>query len=177
MSRNSSVGIEMGRDLNPSRGIIILLSTTPNQPPFQSASGAILQGVKRPGCEADYSHPSSAEGKNGGAISPFLLMFWGQHRCKLAVLSPYYRAKQELATGNRTLLEEPLVVQLVNTFPHFCALEDSSPCLKEPLTSRYILTDESCPQPPMLLLQDPLPYCLSFFAYVSQVVFRFMSFK
>jgi hypothetical protein len=32
--------------------------------------GLLTQGVKRPGCEADHSPPSSAEVKNGGAIPP-----------------------------------------------------------------------------------------------------------
>ena len=33
-------------------------------------AGSVSQGVKRPGREADRSHPSSAEVKNGGAIPP-----------------------------------------------------------------------------------------------------------
>jgi hypothetical protein len=33
-------------------------------------TGAISNGVKRRGREADHSHPSSAEVKNGGAVTP-----------------------------------------------------------------------------------------------------------
>jgi hypothetical protein len=42
----------------------------PTQPPIQWISGAISPDAKRPGREADQSHPSSAEVKNGGAIPP-----------------------------------------------------------------------------------------------------------
>jgi hypothetical protein len=35
------------------------------------AGSTLSPGVKRPGSEADHSPPSSAEVKNGGAISPF----------------------------------------------------------------------------------------------------------
>jgi hypothetical protein len=42
----------------------------PNQPPVQWVPGVPSQGVKRQGREADHSHPSSAEVKNGGAIHP-----------------------------------------------------------------------------------------------------------
>jgi hypothetical protein len=40
------------------------------QPPIYWVQGAISQGVKRPGRQADHSPPSSAEVKNGGAIPP-----------------------------------------------------------------------------------------------------------
>jgi hypothetical protein len=50
------------------RGLGILLFATasrtalgPTQPPIQWALGALSLGVKRPGCEADHSPPSSAE--------------------------------------------------------------------------------------------------------------------
>jgi hypothetical protein len=50
------------------RGLGILLFTTasrtalgPTQPPIQWVPGAVSLGLKRPGREADYSHPSSAE--------------------------------------------------------------------------------------------------------------------
>jgi hypothetical protein len=36
----------------------------PTQPPIQCVPGALPVGVKRPGREADYSPPSSAEFKN-----------------------------------------------------------------------------------------------------------------
>jgi hypothetical protein len=36
----------------------------PTQPPIQWVSAAPSLGVKRPGCEADRSHPSSGEVKN-----------------------------------------------------------------------------------------------------------------
>jgi hypothetical protein len=42
----------------------------PTQPPFQWVPKALSPGVKRPGCEADRSSPTSAEVKNGGAIHP-----------------------------------------------------------------------------------------------------------
>jgi hypothetical protein len=44
----------------------------PTQPPIQWVPGALSPGVKRQGREADHSLPSSAEVKNGGAISPLL---------------------------------------------------------------------------------------------------------
>jgi hypothetical protein len=77
VSRDSSVGIATGYELNgldsiPGKGkILFSLSTefTPAldliQPPIQW-----LSGVKRLGPEAEYSPPSSAEVKNGGAIPP-----------------------------------------------------------------------------------------------------------
>jgi hypothetical protein len=36
----------------------------PTQPPIQWVLGALSLGIKPPGCEADYSLPSSAEVKN-----------------------------------------------------------------------------------------------------------------
>jgi hypothetical protein len=56
---------------------IFLLSMTarpalgPTQSPVLRTPGAISARVKRPEREADHSHPSSAEVKNGRAISPF----------------------------------------------------------------------------------------------------------
>jgi hypothetical protein len=38
-------------------------------------TGGDFPGVKRPGREADHSHPSSAKAKNGGAIPPLPHMF------------------------------------------------------------------------------------------------------
>jgi hypothetical protein len=42
----------------------------PDQPPKQWIPGVLSSGVKRPGCEANYSPPSIAEVKNGGVIPP-----------------------------------------------------------------------------------------------------------
>jgi hypothetical protein len=44
------------------------------QPLIQRVSGALYPGVKQQGCEADHSHPSSAEVKNGGATFPYVFM-------------------------------------------------------------------------------------------------------
>jgi hypothetical protein len=52
------------------RGKIFLFSTSsrpvlgPTQPPIQWVLGALSLGVKRLGCEADHSVPTSAEVKN-----------------------------------------------------------------------------------------------------------------
>jgi hypothetical protein len=40
----------------------------PKQPPIRWIPAAIFLWVKRPGFDAEHSPPSSAEGKNGGAI-------------------------------------------------------------------------------------------------------------
>jgi hypothetical protein len=45
-------------------------------------TGGSLQGVKRLECEANHSHPSSAEVKNGGAIPPLPHMSSETLRCK-----------------------------------------------------------------------------------------------
>jgi hypothetical protein len=45
-----------------------------NHPPIQWVPWAISPGLKKPGCEADHSPPSSAEVKNGGAIPPLPCM-------------------------------------------------------------------------------------------------------
>jgi hypothetical protein len=62
-------------DSIPGRGKRILSSPRrqrtcrgPTKPPIQRIQRALSPGVKRPGPEADYSPPSSAEVKNGGAI-------------------------------------------------------------------------------------------------------------
>jgi hypothetical protein len=77
-SRDSLVGIALGYRMDdrgskvrfPGGGLGIFLFTTesrsalePTQPPIQWVPGAISRGVKRPGREADHSHPSSAEVK------------------------------------------------------------------------------------------------------------------
>jgi hypothetical protein len=76
-SRDSSVGIALGYGLEDRAstvrlpvGLGIFLFTTssgtalgPTQPPIQRVAGALSLRVKRPGCEAEYSPPSSAEVK------------------------------------------------------------------------------------------------------------------
>jgi hypothetical protein len=63
-----------GRGSISSRGKIFLFSTlyrlalVPTQPPFQWVPGALSLEVKRLGHVADYSPPTSANVKNGGAI-------------------------------------------------------------------------------------------------------------
>jgi hypothetical protein len=65
-----------GRISIPGRGKIFSLlysvqtGSGPTQPPIQWAPEDLSPGVKRPGHEADYSLPSSAEIKNRGAITP-----------------------------------------------------------------------------------------------------------
>jgi hypothetical protein len=52
----------------------------PTQPPNQWVPDALFPGVKRPGCEADHSFPSSAEVKNAWnctSTHPFVFMAWG----------------------------------------------------------------------------------------------------
>jgi hypothetical protein len=72
--RDSSVCMALGYGLDDRgsipAGLGILLSTTafkpalgPTQPPIQLVPGALSLEVKRPGCEADHSPPSSAEVK------------------------------------------------------------------------------------------------------------------
>jgi hypothetical protein len=74
-SRDSSVGIatrlRAGRSgFDSRRGVRIFLFTTasitalgPTQPPIRCVPGALSLRVRRPGREADHSHPSSAEVK------------------------------------------------------------------------------------------------------------------
>jgi hypothetical protein len=49
---------------------ITIRARGPTQPPVQGVPGALSPILKRPGCEADYSPPSSAEVKNAGAMPP-----------------------------------------------------------------------------------------------------------
>jgi hypothetical protein len=69
----TSYGLD-GRGSSTRRFKIFLLSTSsrpvlgPTQLSIQWVPGALSLVVKRPGLEADHSHPSSAEIKNGGAI-------------------------------------------------------------------------------------------------------------
>jgi hypothetical protein len=65
-SRESSVSI-----VTRTTGIFFFITTTvsrtalgPTQPPIHWVPGALSLGIKRPGCEADHSPPSSAEDKN-----------------------------------------------------------------------------------------------------------------
>jgi hypothetical protein len=79
-SRDSSVGVSMGYRLD-GQGLVpgkckIFFFTMRSKPalghtqsPIRWVPGEISPGIKRPGREADYSPPSSAEVKNGGAIS------------------------------------------------------------------------------------------------------------
>jgi hypothetical protein len=49
----------------------------PTQPPIQWVAGALSQGVKRPGCETDYSPPASAKVKkmwNYTSAPPYAFM-------------------------------------------------------------------------------------------------------
>jgi hypothetical protein len=79
-SRDSSVGIALGYDLEscsslPGRGKIFYFHSFQtgfgsHQSLIQWVRGAISPGVKRPRREVDYSPPSNAEVKNGGAIPP-----------------------------------------------------------------------------------------------------------
>jgi hypothetical protein len=54
--------------------IIYSLVLGNTQPPIQWEMSAVPPGVKQQGYEADYSPPSSAEIKHGGAIPPLLNM-------------------------------------------------------------------------------------------------------
>jgi hypothetical protein len=42
----------------------------PSRPPMQWVPGVVSLGVERPGRESDYSPPSNAEMRTGGAIPP-----------------------------------------------------------------------------------------------------------
>jgi hypothetical protein len=70
LSDRLRAGRPRGRSSSPGRGKIFLLSTSsrpvlgPTQPPIQLVPGALSPGVKRPGCEADHSPPTSVGVKN-----------------------------------------------------------------------------------------------------------------
>jgi hypothetical protein len=60
-----TIGI-LGFDSRRGRGIFLFTTASrtvlgPTQPPIQWVPGALSLGVKRPGCQADHSPPSSAE--------------------------------------------------------------------------------------------------------------------
>jgi hypothetical protein len=59
---------QQGQDTSATPGFRPALRST--QPPAQWVPGALLPGLKRPGCGTDHSPPSSAEVKNSGAIPP-----------------------------------------------------------------------------------------------------------
>jgi hypothetical protein len=52
------------------RGKIFSFHQCLNLCPTQWVLGALTTGVQRQVCEADHSHPSNAEVKNGGAVPP-----------------------------------------------------------------------------------------------------------
>jgi hypothetical protein len=68
---HSSVGIALRYGLDdrgsrarfPAGAGVSRTALGPTQPPIQWVPGALSLGVKRPGCEADHSPPSSAEVK------------------------------------------------------------------------------------------------------------------
>jgi hypothetical protein len=74
-SRDSSIGITRGYGFDFQTGKVFLFSSVQTGSRAHSAShamdkGAFSPAVKHPGCEADYSPPSNAKVKNGGAIPP-----------------------------------------------------------------------------------------------------------
>jgi hypothetical protein len=77
MCRHSSVGIVAGytagvrfpaaaRDISTASRPAL----EPTRRPIQCVLAELSSGIIRPGREADLSHPSSAEVKNGGSIPP-----------------------------------------------------------------------------------------------------------
>jgi hypothetical protein len=70
-SQVSSIGIAIGCGLD-GRGSILVRSKRSSRQALRLTQPSIkwAPGVKRPGLEADNLPPSSAEIKNGGAISP-----------------------------------------------------------------------------------------------------------
>jgi hypothetical protein len=87
--RDSSVSIVTeygvdGQGFIPGRGKMFLTSTAsrlvlwPTQPPtYTMGTWSRVSGLKLPGCEADYSSPSSAKVKNSGTISPLPVCLHG----------------------------------------------------------------------------------------------------
>jgi hypothetical protein len=93
-SHDSSVGIialgygldDRSSGFDSRRGLGIFLFTTafrtalgPTQPPIQWVPGALSLGIRRPGCEAEHSPPSSAEVKNACSYTStpqYVFMAW-----------------------------------------------------------------------------------------------------
>jgi hypothetical protein len=75
--QDSSVGIETGYGLDSRGSILGSVSTASKftETLIQWVLKAVSRGVKRPGCEPDPSHPSSAEIMNGGAVPPLPRVF------------------------------------------------------------------------------------------------------
>jgi hypothetical protein len=103
-SRDSVVSIATGYRLDWGRwssspGMVknFLFSTSSRpglgstQPPIQWVLGALSPGVKRPGREADHSHPASAEDKKMWSIHPlphvFMALCLDKHRDNFGALS------------------------------------------------------------------------------------------
>jgi hypothetical protein len=78
-----TIGV-LGFDSRRRLGIVIFTTVSrtalgPTQPTTQWVPGAISLGVKRPGCEADHSPPSSAEVKNAWSYTStpqYVFMAW-----------------------------------------------------------------------------------------------------
>jgi hypothetical protein len=83
--RDSSVRITTGYGIDGQGSILsrarffhhsVQTGSVAHPPPYpMGTAGSFSPGVKRPGCEADHSPPSSTEVKNGGAIPPLLHVF------------------------------------------------------------------------------------------------------
>jgi hypothetical protein len=63
----------LGFDSRRRLGVFLFTTVTrtalgPTQPPIQWVSVALSLGIKRPGCEADHSPPSSADVKNAWSL-------------------------------------------------------------------------------------------------------------
>jgi hypothetical protein len=69
VSKKTDYGLD-GRGSIPGRVEIIQTGFETNPVSYPVGTGALSQGVKRQGREADHSLPSSAEIKNGGAMPP-----------------------------------------------------------------------------------------------------------
>jgi hypothetical protein len=70
-----------------------ILILRPTQPSMQWVQGAFIQGVKRPGREADHSPPSNTEVKNAWSYTsspPYVFMAWClvKHRDNFALFLP-----------------------------------------------------------------------------------------
>jgi hypothetical protein len=68
---------DRGFDFRQGLGIFLFTTASrpalgPTQPPIQWVPGAVSLGIKRPGCEADHTPPSSAEVKNAWSYTSTL---------------------------------------------------------------------------------------------------------